>query len=125
MTRYKVVQYLIASVWLINGLFCKILNLVPRHQAIVERILGGQHGRALTVAIGVSEILMTIWILSGLLTRLNVGVQVIIIATMNIIEFLLVPDLLLWGRFNLLFAFLLILLILSNERHRMQQSKIR
>jgi hypothetical protein len=42
-------------------------------------------------------------------------VQVIIIAAMNLMEFFLVPDLLLWGRFNLLFAFLFILLIGYNE----------
>lgn len=35
----------------------------------------------------------------------------IVIATMNTLEFLLAPELLLWGRFNALFAFLFILLI--------------
>jgi hypothetical protein len=31
MTGYQLLNYLIAAVWLVNGLFCKVLNLVPRH----------------------------------------------------------------------------------------------
>jgi len=34
---------------------------------------------------------------------------------MNSLEFILAPDLLLWGRFNALFAFLFILGIVYNE----------
>ena len=58
---------------------------------------------------------MAVWILSGIKRRLNAITQIIIIATMNTLEFILVPDLLLWGRFNALFAFLFILLIFYNE----------
>ncbi len=39
----------------------------------------------------------------------------VVIGIMNILEFLLVPQLLLWGRFNLVFAILLIVLIYYNE----------
>jgi hypothetical protein len=39
MTTYKLLNYLIAAVWLVNGLFCKVLGLVPRHQEIVATIL--------------------------------------------------------------------------------------
>ena len=115
MTRNQLLNYLIAAVWIINGLFCKTLNLVPRHQEIVARILGNDHARPLTIVIGFSEIAMAIWILSGIKSRLNAIAQIIIIATMNMLEFILVPDLLLWGRFNALFAFLFILLIFYNE----------
>ena len=111
----KLLNYVVASVWIANGLFCKVLNLVPRHQEIVARILGNDHAGLLTKAIGLSEILMAVWILSGIKTRLNAITQIIIIATMNVLEFILVTDLLLWGRFNLLFAFLFILLIFYNE----------
>jgi hypothetical protein len=52
-----------------------------------------------------------------MLPRLNTITQIIVIATMNTIEFILVPDLLLWGRFNALFALLFILLIWYNEFH--------
>ncbi len=40
MTRNQILNYLIAAVWIANGLFCKVLNLVPRHQEIVARIIG-------------------------------------------------------------------------------------
>jgi len=115
MTRNQLLNYIIATVWIVNGLFCKVLNLVPRHQEIVARILGNDHARLLTKVIGLSEIAMAVWILSGFRTRLNAIIQIIVIATMNVLEFIIVPDLLLWGRFNLLFAFLFILLIIYNE----------
>ena len=41
----------------------------------------------------------------------------LVIATMNILEFIIVPNLLLWGRANALFAFLFILVIYYNEFH--------
>jgi len=115
MTRTQLLNYIIAAVWIINGLFCKVLNLVPRHQEIVARILGNDHARLFTLAIGISETAMAVWILSGIKRRLNAITQIIIIAIMNTMEFILVPDLLLWGRFNALFAFLFILLIFYNE----------
>jgi hypothetical protein len=118
MTRTQLLNYFIAAVWIINGLFCKVLNLVPRHQEIVARILGNDHARLFTIAIGTSEIAMAVWILSGFKKRLNAIAQIIIIAIMNALEFILVPDLLLWGRFNALFAFLFILLIFYNEFYR-------
>ena len=115
MTKNQLLNYCIATVWIVNGLFCKVLNLVPRHQEIVARILGNTHSRLLTLLIGLSEIVMAVWILSGIMTRLNVITQIIIIATMNTLEFILAPDLLLWGQFNALFAFMFIIVILYNE----------
>lgn len=115
--RTPLFNYIIAAVWIANGLFCKLLNLVPRHQKIVERILNTSHAELLTRAIGLSEIAMAVWILSGVMTRLNAITQIAVIATMNALEFILAPDLLLWGRFNALFALLFILLIFYNEFH--------
>jgi len=115
MRRSKLLNYFIATVWVANGLFCKVLNLVPRHQEIVARILGNQHARQFTSLIGLSEIGMAAWIISGIKSRINAIAQILIIATMNALEFFLVPDLLLWGRGNAVFAFLFILLIYLNE----------
>ncbi len=58
---------------------------------------------------------MAVWILTGWKSRLNAITQSIVIATMNIMEFILVPHLLLWGRFNIVFASMLIVLIIYNE----------
>ena len=116
-TKYKILTYLIATVWIANGLFCKVLNLVPRHEEIVGRILNLDRPSAnlITILIGFSETLMTVWILSGIKTRLNAATQILVVATMNTLEFILVPDLLLWGKANSIFAFMFILLIYYNE----------
>jgi hypothetical protein len=112
---HKTLTILIAGVWLINGLICKLLNLVPRHQRIVARILGSEYAGNLTKAIGLAEIAMAIWILSSIKSRINTIAQIAVVASMNIIEFILAPDLLLWGKANSLFAILFIILIYYNE----------
>jgi hypothetical protein len=111
----KILTIGISLVWLINGLFCKVLNLVPRHQLIVSRILGEEHAAIITKMIGVSEILMFIWIISGIKPRLCAVTQILIIATMNTIEYILAPDLLLFGRANSILALTLLAAIGINE----------
>ena len=111
----KTVTYLIAMVWIVNGMLCKVLNLVPRHQEIVGHILGNQNAYVITKLIGISEIIMALWILSKYQSKVNAIAQIVIIATMNTIEFTLVPDLLLWGKMNAVFAFLFIIFIYCNE----------
>jgi hypothetical protein len=115
--KHQVLNYFIATVWLVNGLFCKVLNLVPRHREIVAHILGSQYAQLITILIGISETLMAAWIVSGILRRINAITQIVIIATMNTLEFILAPDLLLWGRMNAFFALLFVLLIYYNEFH--------
>jgi hypothetical protein len=114
-TVQKSLTYSIVAVWFANGLFCKVLNLVPRHQEIVSSILGADHARILTILIGLSEIVMAFWILSKIKPRLNAIAQIIIVATMNTLEFMLVPDLLLWGKLNALFAFVFIIVVCFNQ----------
>lgn len=113
--KNQILIYLIAAVWFINGFFCKILNLVPRHQEIVASIMGSEHARLLTWLIGLAEVGMAVWIISSLWSRINALTQIIVIAAMNTLEFILVPELLLWGKANALFAFLFIILIYYNE----------
>jgi hypothetical protein len=113
--RYKLINYIIALVWLANGLFCKVLNLVPRHEQIVSKILNIADARLFTILIGISEIVMSVWILSGIKPRWNALTQIFIIGLMNALEFILVPNLLLWGRLNAVFAMLLMIIICYNE----------
>lgn len=115
MNTQRLLTVCIATVWIINGLFCKVLNLVPRHELIVSRILGDNFSRPITLLIGLSEIGMAIWILSGFKKRINAITQIVIIGSMNILEFLLAPDLLLWGRLNSVFAFLFVTVIYLNQ----------
>jgi len=112
---YKILTFCIATVWILNGLFCKVFNLVPRHEQIVARILGNDYSRSLTILIGLSEVGMAIWILSGFKSRSNVITQIIVIATMNTLEFIVVPDLLLWEKLNSFYAILFILVVYYNH----------
>ncbi|AXT19335.1 hypothetical protein D7030_13035 [Flavobacteriaceae bacterium AU392] len=111
----KTLNILISSVWLINGLFCKVLNLVPRHQEIVSKILESEYSKEFTFIIGILEILMSLWILSKYKSKINTIMQIILILSMNIIELIYVPELLLWGRFNVMFALMFILIVYLNE----------
>jgi hypothetical protein len=95
-------------------LFCKVLGFVPRHEQIVARILASNYSHIITILIGISEIVMAIWIFSNFKSKLNAIIQIVVIATMNIIEFILAPYLLLWGKLNSLFAFIFILVVFIN-----------
>lgn len=112
---YHFLNYFFCAVWLINGLFCKILNWEPRHQEIVGRILNLENPRFFTILIGLSEMIMAVWIVSRFKSKLNAIAQIFIIGLMNILEFILVPDLLLWGKLNIIFAFLFVLCIYYKE----------
>lgn len=108
------IVYLAAAVWLINGLLCKILNMVPRHREIVGELLGHYYAGTFTFVIGLLECLMAFWILSGFWPRVNTLTQIVVILSMNLIEFALVPGLLLWGRINLVWALLFSMLLAWN-----------
>ncbi len=116
---YTAIRVFIAFVWIMNGAYCKLLGMVPRHQDIIGEILSLDRPSAylITKVIGILEILMAIWILTRIAPKLNAILQIVIIATMNIIEIILVPDLLLWGGFNLVFATIFMVLIYFNEFH--------
>jgi hypothetical protein len=58
---------------------------------------------------------MAIWIISNIKSRLNAITQIFIIAAMNMLELIFVPDMLLWGKANGIFAFILIFAIYFNE----------
>lgn len=108
---YKLLIILIALVWIANGLFCKILNLVPRHQDIIANIVSEDYSKILTIVVGSLEVVLALWIIMDFKPKLHATLQIITILTMNIIEFIAVPDLLLWGKFNIIFALAFISLI--------------
>ncbi len=126
----KLLHYFIVLVWLINGLYCKVFNQVPRHQEIVGEILSKEHARTLTIIIGLMEILLGVWIFFRRYPKPTAIFQIILVLSMNVIEFFLVPNLLLWGRFNLVFAILfagLIFLeafVLSSPPHQKNYGKL-
>lgn len=105
-------RYAIAAVWLTNGLYCKVLNGVPRHRIIVASILGNEHAATFTIMIGFAEIAMAIWIITQLFPHINIVTQSVIVLLMNAIELFMTPHLLLWGPWNSLFAFCFVCIII-------------
>lgn len=106
---------LIAAVWFVNGFVCKVLDLVPRHREIVARILGDSYAGSLTTVIGGLEILMAIWVVTRIRSRVCAVFQIVVVLTMNVLEFFLTPDLLLFGRLNILIAIGFVVVIYYNE----------
>lgn len=109
------VTVLIAAVWIGFGLFCKVLDLVPRHAEIVARILGTPYSDLITRGIGVLEATIGVWVLVGRQKRLTAIAQMTLVGTMNLLEAALAPDLLMWGPFNAVFALAFMGLIYVNE----------
>ena len=112
---YLVLRVLTGAVWFFNGLVCKVLGLVPRHQESVGKILGDEHAVAITRAIGFGEVALAIAIWFGLRPRWLAAAQIALVLAMNIMEFILAPNLLLWGRMNSIYALLFALVIFVNE----------
>ncbi len=104
-------RLIFASVWLVNGVWCKILDGVPRHREIVARILGDEHQLLLTRMIGISEVLMAVWILSGIRWKWSCAAQIAAVVAMNVTVFIMVPDILLFGRINSLVALAYIMVV--------------
>ncbi|KOY85174.1 hypothetical protein AD998_02510 [bacterium 336/3] len=112
---YHILLICIALVWFVNGLYCKVLNFVPRHKEIVGKILGTNYADILTKMIGFGEIFLFVWILSRLYSRLCTIIQIVLVLTMNVIEFMLAPELLLFGKLNIFIAIIFAIIIYWHE----------
>lgn len=86
---------LVAMVWLVFGLVFKVMGVVPRHEAIVARVVGAELAGPLTLLIGLGETGLAFWVLSGLRPRACALVQTLAIAGMNALELSLARELLL------------------------------
>ena len=87
-------RLLIASVWIFHGCYSKLLDGIPRHRLIVERILGEGIGKPAVILVGILEICLGIWVLTGRWKIPTAIVQTLAIASMNTLEILLAKDLL-------------------------------
>lgn len=86
---YCLTALFIAGVWIFHGLYSKILNGIPRHKMIVGEILGEAIADVAVIGIGVLEILLGCWVLTGLYRRLNATIQTLALVSMNTLEILL------------------------------------
>lgn len=77
-----------------HGLYSKLLDGIPRHRLIVARVLGEDLAALATIAIGVMEILLGLWVWTHRLPRTCAAVQTGAIVAMNALEISRAPDLL-------------------------------
>lgn len=101
---------LVASVWIVHGLFNKLLGASPRHLQIIQSTpgLAGAAGERALVAIGIAEVVLAFWVLSGRRPRLCAATQSCALIGMNAVELTYGSHLLLWpaGLIPLNLAFL-------------------
>jgi DoxX-like family/Uncharacterized conserved protein (COG2071) len=101
---------IVAAVWLIHGLYNKLLGGSARHLAIVQSIpgLGGVTGERVLTAVGAGEVAIALWVWSGWRPRWCAATQTVALLSMNVLELTYARDLLLWpaGLIPLNLAFL-------------------
>jgi hypothetical protein len=106
----EVTVRLVAAVWLVHGLYNKLLGGSARHLAIVQSVPGldGVIGERVLTAVGAGEIAIALWVLSGWRPRLCAAAQTVALLSMNLVELTFARDLLLWpaGLIPLNLAFL-------------------
>ena len=110
----RLIDFALACVWLVMGLYCKLLGQVPRHEAIVGDILGADMAVWLTPLIGLGEIGLAVWIATGRYRKVSAATQILLVIAMNILEFAFAVDHLLWGPLNIIFALLFCALVYWN-----------
>ena len=88
----------VAAIWLLHGFYNKLLGGSARHLAIVQAVpgLGGDTGARILVAVGIGEVAIAVWVLSGWRPRLCAATQTVALLSMNVLELTFARDLLLW-----------------------------
>ena len=85
-TAITLLRIAVAAVWLVFGVVFKLLDVIPRHRLIVASIVGEAAAGPVTLAVGVAETLLGLWVLSGIRPRTCAAVQTLAIAAMNTLE---------------------------------------
>src|SRR5207249_11535594 len=92
----------------------------PRHLAIVQSVpgLGGATGVGVLAAVGVFEVLLAVWILSGWARWRCATTQTVALLSMNVVELTFARHLLLWpaGLLPLNAVFLAVAWIVAGAR---------
>ena len=116
----RAVRPFVAAVWLVHGLYNKLLGGSPRHLAIVQSVpgLAGVTGARVLAAVGLFEVALALWILSGRAPRRCAVTQTIVLLSMNVVELTVARHLLLWpaGLLPLNIAFLSLAWIAAGSR---------
>jgi hypothetical protein len=75
----------IGLVWLYEGLWCKVLERVPRHEAVLASapFIGHDGSRTALAALGLVECAIALWVWSGWRLREAAIVQTVLLIAMN------------------------------------------
>lgn len=79
---------IVASVWLVHGLFNKLLHFSPRHLQIVQSVpgLAGSRGEIVLATVGLVEVGIALWVLAGSAAIACAAFQTVLLLSMNVIE---------------------------------------
>jgi hypothetical protein len=110
-TRSRIITYSIALIWLLFGLLGKLIPITPTHIQIVARVFGDPLSRPITILIGVGELLIALWVISGKWRTVCGWLQIALVVIMNCIELTIARDLLLWGPLNGFFALIFVVAV--------------
>jgi uncharacterized membrane protein YphA (DoxX/SURF4 family) len=75
----------IASIWLYQGLWCKLLGRMPHHQEVVGMVpfLNASQAHWTLIALGSLECVVAAWVLSGIRARQAALMQTFLLGSMN------------------------------------------
>ncbi len=79
------VRSAVAAVWLYEGLWCKLLGRERRQREVVLAVprLGRLLGPHFLVALGVVEVALAVWVMSGVARGLCALVQTVLLVALN------------------------------------------
>jgi hypothetical protein len=80
-----VVRGAVALVWLYEGLWCKVLGRERRQVQVVEAVpkLGPAVGRRFLFALGLVEVALSVWVMSGVTPGLCAITQTVLLVALN------------------------------------------
>lgn len=80
------IRIAVAGVWLYEGLWCKLLRGEPRELEVVKAVprYGERFGVPFLMTLGVVEVALGLWVLSGWEPLLCVLAQTVLLVTLNV-----------------------------------------
>ena len=82
---YWLIRVAVAAVWIYEGLWCKLLGGQPHELTVVESVpwFGPRIGALFLRALGVVEVALGAWVLSGMAPMLCAMAQTVLLVTLN------------------------------------------
>ncbi len=79
-------QCSVAAVWLYEGLWCKLLGRTPSQVEVVTAVprLGARFGVVFLKSLGVLEVVLAVWVISGVAPALCAVTQTAVLVTLNV-----------------------------------------